>query len=93
MKKGKVIFWAIFFVLTPFTINGAETGKFQYEDFKQPKRCGVCHSEIYQEWQQCLMSQSFTHEWDQVEYFKLALPHALKLHQSLPAPGPGSMRA
>ena len=81
MKKGKVIFWAIFFVLTPFTINGAETGKFQYEDFKQPKKCGACHSEIYQEWQQCLMSQSFTHEWDQVEYFKLALPHALKLEK------------
>ena len=81
MKKGKVIFWAIFFVLTPFIGNCAETGKFQYEDFKQPKRCGACHSEIYQEWQQCLMSQSFTHEWDQVEYFKLALPHALKLEK------------
>jgi hypothetical protein len=81
MKKGKVIFWAIFFVLTPFIGNCAETGKFQYEDFKQPKRCGACHKEIYQEWQQCLMSQSFTHEWDQIEYFKLALPHALKLEK------------
>ena len=81
MKKGKVIFLAIFFVLAPFTINSAEIGKFQYENFKQPKRCGACHSEIYQEWQQCLMSQSFTHEWDQVEYFKLALPHALKLEK------------
>ncbi len=81
MKKGKVIFWAIFFVLTPFIGNCAEIGKFQYEDFKQPKRCGACHGEIYQEWQQCLMSQSFTHEWDQVEYFKLALPHALKLEK------------
>jgi len=27
------------------------------------------------------MSQSFTHEWDQVEYFKLALPHTLKLEK------------
>ena len=81
MKKGKIIFWAIFFVLTPFIGNCAETGKFQYEDFKQPKRCGACHSEIYQEWRQCLMSQSFTHEWDQIEYFKLALPHALKLEK------------
>ena len=81
MKKGKVVFWAIFFVLTPFIGNGAETGKFQYEDFKKPKKCGVCHKEIYQEWQQSLMSQCFTHEWDQVEYFKLALPHALKLEK------------
>jgi hypothetical protein len=27
------------------------------------------------------MSQSFTHPWDDVEYFQLALPHALKLEK------------
>ena len=54
-------------------------GKFRYENFKTPQRCRTCHKEIYQEWQQSLMSQSFTHHWDDVEYFKLALPHALKL--------------
>jgi len=53
-------------------------GKFKYEDFKSPKRCGVCHQQIYQEWEQCLMAKSFTHAWDDVEYFKLALPHAMK---------------
>ena len=68
-------------LIAPSVMSGAEMGKFSNEDFKQPKRCGVCHREIYQEWQQCLMSQCFTHEWDQVEYFKLALPHALKLEK------------
>lgn len=79
MKRWKMSFLTIFFVLTPFIAIGAEMGKFQYEDFKKPTKCRTCHKSIYQEWQQSLMSQSFTHNWDDVEYFKLALPHALKL--------------
>jgi hypothetical protein len=67
----------IFVAMCPLTW-GAEMGKFKYEDFKSPKRCGVCHQQIYQEWEQCLMAKSFTHAWDDVEYFKLALPHAMK---------------
>jgi len=72
---------AMAFLIAPLAVSGAEMGKFSYGDFEQPKRCGMCHKEIHQEWQQSLMSQSFTHEWDQVEYFKLALPHALKLEK------------
>jgi nitrate/TMAO reductase-like tetraheme cytochrome c subunit len=53
-------------------------GKFAYSDFKSPKKCKGCHKQIYNEWKHSLMAQSFTHEWDQVEYFKLALPHAKK---------------
>jgi nitrate/TMAO reductase-like tetraheme cytochrome c subunit len=79
MRRAKGLFLAIFFVLIPFIAHGAEMGKFQYEDFKKPTRCRTCHKEIHQEWEQSLMSQSFTHHWDDVEYFKLALPHALKL--------------
>ncbi len=69
----------LIFALGVLPAKGAEEGKFKYEDFGKPKRCGMCHKEIYQEWKTSLMSQSFTHEWDDVEYFKLALPHALKL--------------
>ncbi len=65
----------------PFAASAAEMGKFKYDDFKKPSNCGACHKEIYQEWSQSLMSQSYTHEWDEVEYFKLALPHALKLEK------------
>jgi cytochrome c554/c'-like protein/NapC/NirT cytochrome c family protein len=53
--------------------------KFRYEDFQTPEYCGTsCHVEFYQQWQQAMMSQAYTHHWDEVEYFKLAVPHADK---------------
>jgi len=67
-------------IFVPFS-GATEEGKHSYNDFKKPKLCGTCHKEIYAEWKQSLMSQSFTHPWDDVEYFKLALPHALKLEK------------
>lgn len=75
-----VLIIAFCFVLLP-SRHAAETGKFTYDDFSNPKQCSMCHKEIHQEWQQSLMSQSFTHAWDDVEYFKLALPQALKLEK------------
>jgi nitrate/TMAO reductase-like tetraheme cytochrome c subunit len=30
------------------------------------------------QWQQAMMSQAYTHHWDEIEYFKLAVPHAEK---------------
>jgi hypothetical protein len=71
---------AVCFVILP-SRHAAETGTFTYDDFSDPKQCGMCHKEIHQEWQQSLMSQSFTHPWDEVEYFRLALPQALKLEK------------
>lgn len=56
----------------------AEMGKFKYSDFEKPSSCGACHKEIYQEWSQSMMSKSYTHSWDEVEYFRLALPHSKK---------------
>jgi hypothetical protein len=70
----------VLFILLP-SRHAAEMGQFTYDDFGNPKQCAMCHREIHEEWQQSLMSQSFTHPWDDVEYFKLALPHALKLEK------------
>ncbi len=56
----------------------AEMGQFRYKDFKKPEKCGTCHREIYQEWKESMMAQSFSHRWDEVEYFQLALRHAQK---------------
>ena len=54
-------------------------GVLRYEDFKTPEFCGTsCHSDFYQQWKQAMMSQAYTHEWDEIEYFKLAIPHAEK---------------
>ena len=53
--------------------HAAELGEFTYDDFSNPKQCSMCHREIYQEWQQSLMSQSFTHPWDDIEFCSMLL--------------------
>ncbi len=69
---------ALLILLVAAFCQAAEMGKFKYRDFKKPEYCGRCHKQIYMEWKQSLMAKSFTHSWDDVEYFKLALPHAEK---------------
>ena len=56
----------------------AEEAKYSYDDWDEPDNCGSCHTDIYQQWRQSMMSQSYTHHWDEIEYFKLAVPHAEK---------------
>ena len=51
-------------------------GKFRYRDFQKPEYCQQCHNQFYQQWSQSMMSQAYTHEWDEIEYFKLAVPHS-----------------
>ena len=54
-------------------------GTRKYSDFATPRFCGTsCHADIYQQWQQAMMSQAYTHHWDEIEYFELAVPHAEK---------------
>ncbi len=62
------------------TKAGAEAlGTRKYSDFEKPQYCGSsCHTDFYRQWQQAMMSQAYTHHWDEIEYFKLAVPHAEK---------------
>lgn len=54
-------------------------GTKKYDDFEKPKACGAsCHVDFYRQWEQSMMSQAYTHHWDEIEYFKLAVPHAEK---------------
>jgi hypothetical protein len=53
-------------------------GTGSYDQFEKPEVCGSCHVDFYQQWRQAMMSQSYTHHWDEIEYFKLAIPHAEK---------------
>ena len=53
-------------------------GKFSYDEFEKPEKCSSCHNDIYQQWKQAMMSQAYTHHWDEIEYFELAVPHAQK---------------
>ncbi len=61
------------------TLAGDELlGKFKYEEFQKPEECRRCHNDIYQQWKGSMMSQAYTHHWDEIEYFELAVPHADK---------------
>ena len=50
-------------------------GTKSYDDFEVSEVCQSCHNDIYQQWKQSMMSQSYTHHWDEIEYFELAVPH------------------
>ncbi|NIO00808.1 MAG: hypothetical protein GTO42_01500 [Candidatus Latescibacteria bacterium] len=59
-------------------INGSTLGLYPYDRFDEPDICAECHIDISSQYSQSLMSQCFTHMWDEIEYFELALPHSQK---------------
>ncbi len=69
-------------LLTSFAADNmkkSHEGSHSYDEFETPKYCGTtCHKDFYRQWQQAMMSQAYTHHWDEIEYFKLAVPHADK---------------
>ena len=80
-----LLFNSIIFLLSSSIVNaqikaGAEAlGTQSYDNYQTPEFCGTsCHTDFYQQWKQAMMSQAYTHEWDEIEYFKLAVPHAEK---------------
>jgi len=42
-------------------------GTKSYDDFEVSEVCQSCHNDIYQQWKQSMMSQSYTHHWDEIE--------------------------
>ncbi len=56
----------------------AALGTRSYDDYEKAEVCAACHVDIYQQWTQSMMAQSYTHHWDEIEYFELAVPHAEK---------------
>jgi len=77
--------FALFISLTSFCFSvlgqkaGDEAlGTLPYEKFQEPDTCASCHLDIHRQHEQAMMSKSYTHHWDEIEYFKLALPHSEK---------------
>ncbi len=74
------------FIFSPLVFLSAQVkagedalGTRSYDDYDKPEFCGTsCHTDFYQQWKRAMMSQAYTHKWDEVEYFKLAVPHAEK---------------
>ncbi len=56
----------------------AALGTRSYDDYERPQVCATCHIDIARQHEQAMMSQSYTHHWDEIEYFGLAVPHAEK---------------
>ncbi|MFW5862635.1 MAG: multiheme c-type cytochrome [Spirochaetota bacterium] len=59
-----------------FKTGDALHGLYKYKDFQKATYCRQCHVEIYYQWKKSLMAQAFTHEWDEIEYFDMAVEHA-----------------
>lgn len=84
MKSCKTVFILFLFfpILNSFPQKKAASeslGTMKYGQFEKPYYCGSsCHKDFYQQWTQAMMSQAYTHHWDEIEYFKLAVPHAEK---------------
>ena len=53
-------------------------GQFPYDSFERPQACATCHVDLSRQHEQAMMSQAYTHHWDEIEYFELAVPHAEK---------------
>jgi len=68
----------IVLALTATAAPAADRPKIPYEKFESPDACAACHVDFTRQHEQALMSQSYTHHWDEIEYFQLALPHARK---------------
>ncbi len=65
--------------LEEIKVGDESLGTRKYKEYQKPGLCGTsCHTDIYQQWKQAMMSQAYTHHWDEIEYFKLAIPHAEK---------------
>ncbi|HOX87327.1 MAG TPA: multiheme c-type cytochrome [bacterium] len=58
--------------------GAAKLGTHRYDEFEKPEACKSCHIDIYFQWQQAMMSEAYTHHWDEIEYFDLAVEHAKK---------------
>ena len=72
---------AIMLALTAYTVKITAPqedlkGKYSYKDFESAKKCRSCHPGFYEQWSQSMMSQAYTHHWDEIEYFDLAVAHA-----------------
>jgi len=66
------------FTQGPPKAGDAALGTQKYESYERPAACATCHVDIARQHEQAMMSQAYTHHWDEIEYFGLAVPHADK---------------
>ncbi|MCU0290486.1 MAG: hypothetical protein MUF10_00635 [Thermoanaerobaculaceae bacterium] len=59
-------------------VSDEALGTQPYDRYERPQACATCHVDIARQHEQAMMSQAYTHHWDEIEYFELAIPHADK---------------
>lgn len=59
----------------------AALGTQPYDRFEPDASCAECHVDIARQYEQALMAECFTHPWDEIEYFELALPHSQQVEK------------
>ncbi|MCF8331045.1 MAG: cytochrome c family protein [Bacteroidales bacterium] len=77
--KPILFFSALLILITSFVaseVRKDQFGEFKYDDFDKPGKCKTCHNAFYQQWKQSMMSKAYTHHWDEIEYFQLAVAHS-----------------
>lgn len=81
MKKVFISILFLLFGICVLAIASSEKfgealhGLYAYKDFQKSTYCRQCHVEIYYQWQKSMMAQAFVHDWDEIEYFNLAVEH------------------
>ena len=65
-------------VAAEIVAGDAALGSQKYENYERPEDCADCHVNFYEQWTQQMMAKAYTHHWDEIEYFNLAVPHAEK---------------
>jgi len=78
MKRLMATVGVLLVVQVAVALAGSGEGSLPYDRFETTASCADCHGEIARQHARSLMAQSFTHAWDEAEYYELALPHALK---------------
>lgn len=79
LRLAVLFFFGSFTLMNLTAQKATGLGAFPYDSFKKPEFCGTaCHKDFYRQWRQSMMSQAYTHHWDEIEYFELAVPHAEK---------------
>ena len=86
MKTCLTFFMLALFSATCFAADNADPllDSGQYSNYEKPNVCKSCHTDIFYQWDQAMMSKAYTHHWDEIEYFDLAVAHAEKVPELKP---------
>lgn len=75
MRYSLVFLFIILLLVTTLARGQEQQGSFTYQQFEKPTACKSCHTDLFYQWDQAMMSKAYVHHWDEIEYFQLAVPH------------------